>query len=211
MEERYSLVDHPASFKTKGLKEYPESSRRFIDDSIPRNGTEIETLNQIVSKYAGRKVRLVMAGEGRTNSAEVVIIDWEAEKGNTRPVYQRFAKSPFPSDYIPFGYSQKDDGREALYLCEKLDTPSPWIRVYNDESSDGWAGHYFGNSIRNCGIIPYTMPEHYTSRLATDVVKELEALASDADGSKLTTAGFENLDHLHFALEIGRASCRERV
>jgi hypothetical protein len=209
MEERYSLVDHPASFKTKGLKDYPESSRRFIDNSIPRNGAEMEALNQIVSKYAGRKVRLVMAGEGSTNSIEVVIIDWQAEKGNTRPVYQRFAKSPFPSDYIPFAYHQKDDGRESLYLCEKLDTPSPWIRVYNDESSDGWAGHYFGNSIRNCGIIPYTMPEHYTSRLATDVVKELEALASDADGSKLIAAGFENLDHLHYALESARGNIAE--
>jgi hypothetical protein len=211
MEERHSLVDHRASFKTQGMKEFADKVQEYIDKSINRNTTEVEALKQIVAKYKGREVQFITTADksGSYNSAPILVIDWKEEKSKSLPVYQRFLKTPFASEYLPFGYAKKNDGKETLYLCEILDTPSPWIRCYNDESSNTWVGHYYGNSIRNCAIIPYTMPAQYIGLNAQKLVIEFEALLKEGDVEKIKAAGFENADHLKYALEIGKGNIVE--
>ncbi|MBX7152792.1 hypothetical protein K1X84_14270 [bacterium] len=155
MEERHSLIDHPNSFKTQGLKEFADDVQNYIDKSIMRNGSELDTLKQIVTSYKGQKVALVTppSKSGNYNWNTVEIIDWNDVKNSGVEIYQQFNESDFTTDYIPFAYRKNEEDEEELFLCEKLDTPSPWIRVYGNESSDTWVGHYFGNSIRNCAII----------------------------------------------------------
>jgi hypothetical protein len=211
MEERYSLIDHKASFKTQGIREFSEKVTHFIDKSISRNVPEVESLKQIVSKYKGKKVQLITTADkaGDYNSVTITVLDWKDEKAKTFAICQSFLESPFTSDYVPFGYRKKDDGEESLYLCEILDTPSPWIRTYNDESSDTWVGHYFGNSIRNCAIIPYTIPEQYIGKNAQALVAEFEALEKENNEAKIKAAGFDNINHLKYAIESARGDLQE--
>jgi|GEM_PF-630558 len=211
MEERYSLMDHKASFKTQGMKEFSEKVLDYIDKGIDRNVTEVESLKQIVSKYKGKKVQLVTTARpsGDFNCSAIEVLDWTEAKGKELPIYKRFLQSPFTADYVPFGYKLNGDGKETLYLCEILDTPSPWIRCYNHESSDRWVGHYFGNSIRNCAIIPYTIPEHLIGKDAFKLVAELEALANENNEANIKAAGFENLAHVKYAIESARGNIQE--
>jgi hypothetical protein len=203
MEERHSLVDHKRSFKTLGLREFSEKVQPYIDKTIDRTIPELESLKQIVSKYKGKEVKLVTTADSSDdyNAVTLQVFDWNEEKNKGLAIYKRFLNSAFTSDYIPFGYVQYSDGEEALYLCEMLDTPSPWIRTYNGESTDGWVGHYFGNSIRNCAIIPYTIPEHLLGKDAETLKAELEALAAENDEAKIKAAGFDNLQHVQYVID----------
>ena len=54
MEERHSLIDHPNSFKTQGLKEFADDVQNYIDKSIMRNGSELDTLKQIEAQLIMR-------------------------------------------------------------------------------------------------------------------------------------------------------------
>lgn len=211
MEERYSLIDHRGSFKTQGLKEFSEKVLDYIDKAINRNVPELESLKQIVSKYKGKNVQLVTTASksGDFNASTIEVLDWNEVKNKRLPIFQRFLKSPFTADYVPFGYRKSNDGNEMLYLCEILDTPSPWIRCYNHESSDGWVGHYYGNSIRNCAIIPYTIPEHLIGKDAFKLVAELEALATENSEANIKAAGFENLAHVKYAIESAKGNIQE--
>lgn len=202
MEERYSLVDHPASFKSKGIGQFEESVLPLIDQTISRDASEVEVLKQMVSKYKGKKVEFITVADkkGDFNRMTIEVIDWNEAKKRSEDIIKRFSKSAFTSDYVPFGYRMNDEGKESLLLAEILDTPSPWIRTYSDDSSDGWAGHYYGNSLRNCAIIPYTIPDQYIGRDAFELVKEFEALAEENNEAKIKAAGFDNLHHLNYAI-----------
>lgn len=206
MEERYSLVDHPASFKSKGIGQFAESVLPLIDQTISRDASEVEVLKQIVSKYKGKKIEFITVADkkGDFNRSTIEVIDWNEAKNRSEDIIKRFLKSPFTSDYVPFGYRMNDEGKESLYLAEILDTPSPWIRSYGEDSSDGWVGHYYGNSLRNCAIIPYTLPDQYVGRDAYELANELEALAEENNEAKIKAAGFDSVHHVNYAIERAR-------
>lgn len=202
MEEKYRLIDHPKSFKSQGLKEFSDEIIDFIDLGINRNTSESDFLQQLVSKYKGRKVELVAtpASSGNYNYAAITIIDWEEAQLEELPIYELFLNSPHGNDYVPFGYSINDNDQESLYLCDISEIPSPWVRVFNDESTESWAGHYFENSIRNCSIIPFTLPEKYTNRDAKEIVEEIESFLEEGDEAALKAVGLENSDHAKYVL-----------
>lgn len=208
MEERYSLVDHHASFKSRGIGQFAESVLPLIDQSISRDASELEIAKQIVSKYKGKNVEFLTVEDkkGDFNRTTIEIIDWNEAKNRKEDIFKRWFQSPFTSEYIPFGYRMNDEGKESLCLAEILDTPSPWIRTFGEDSSNNWVGHYFGNSLRNCAIIPFTLPEQYISRDAFEVAAELEALAAENNEAKIKAAGFDNLAHVNYAINKARRS-----
>ncbi len=206
MEERHSLVDHPASFKSRGIGQFAESVLPLIDQTINRDSSEAAVLQQIVSKYKGKKVEFITVADkkGEFNHCTIEVLDWNEAKNRKEDVIRRFANSKFIADYVPFGYRLSDEGNEYLYLAEIIDTPSPWIRSYGNDSSDRWVGHYYGNSLRNCAIIPYTIPDQYIGRDAFELMAELEALAEENNDAKINAAGFDNIHHLNYTIERAR-------
>ncbi|WP_341836612.1 DUF6620 family protein [Chitinophaga pollutisoli] len=208
MEERYSLVDHPASFKSRGLGQFADSVLPLIDQSISRDAPEAAVVQQIVSKYKGKKVEFLTVADkkGDFNRSTIEVIDWNEAKNRKEDIFKRFLQSPFTNEYLPFGYRLTDDGKEYLYLAETLDTPSPWVRSYGEDSSNTWVGHYYGSSLRNCAIIPFTLPEQYLNRDAFEVASELEALAQENNDASIKAAGFESLAHVNYAIERARRS-----